>query len=105
MIINIYEQKRSTLIAFADAHKLIMEIHERNPKDVSKQREIDYRYYARFKGCEIKSGAFLVSIYGNGATPAIAMRNYAREISGRHIVIDAMTEFRRETAVPLLVQE
>lgn len=105
MQIELYKKARSTLAAFAEEHGLVMEVHERSPHDMGKHWTESIRYYARFKGCEVKSGNVLIGMYGNGCTPESAMKVYAQEISERRLVIDAMTEFRREIDVPLLVQE
>ena len=102
MEIEIYEKKRTTLVDFADQHGLIMEIRERTPEDLGSRWSEDRRYYARFKGGEIKDGGVLQASYGNGSTPEMAMRVYAKEISGGLLVLNAYTSDRREIYVPLL---
>ncbi len=87
-----------TIEAFADAYNLTMEIHERRLPvgDPS-------RYYAHFKSAEAREGTCcLIGLFGNGSTPEEAIKNYAREINLRTLIIDAMRETRREITVPRL---
>lgn len=96
MHIVIHEKERSTLAAFAEKHGLTMEIHERTVSDMGARWAADSRYYAHFKGCEIKDGSVLIGAHGNGATPEIAMAEYAQEISERRLVLNAGTTERVE---------
>lgn len=88
--------KRMTLEGFADQHGLVMEVHERG------QHPSPSRFYARFKGVEISDRGMLISTFGNGCEPEIAMRAYAKEISEKVIVVGAFTSDRREIVVPIL---
>lgn len=98
MKIEKHEIDGMTIEEFADKHDLVMEIHERRTPigDPS-------RYYAHFKSAEAKEGTCcLVGLFGNGSTPEEAITNYAREISLRTIIINAMRDNRREIIVPRL---
>lgn len=88
---------RMTLAEFADANSLILEIRERRPEFSDRDR-----FYAYFKGVEVKDGSLLCSSYGNGRTPMQAAENYILEISGKLLVVNAMSENRREIYAPIL---
>lgn len=103
MKIEMYGIPRSTLEAFAEQHKLTMEVHERNPRDFGSGWKECIRYYTQFKNCEIKDGSFLSGTFGNGSTPAEAIDDYAKEISGKRIVLNAYRKDRTEIDVPLLL--
>ena len=45
----------------------------------------------------------LTSVFGDGNTVQEAIANYAKEISGKLIVIDAYSRARREIKVPTLI--
>lgn len=93
-----HEIENATIEGFADKHGLVMEIHERR-KPIGDPS----RYYAHFKSAEAIEGLHcLIGLYGDGSTPAEAIANYARDISLRTLIIDAMTEHRREIEVPRL---
>ena len=62
-----------------------------------------FTWYARIKGAEIKQGVVLVSHTGNGDSPQEALREYARYISGKTLVFNAMSEDRQEFDVPELL--
>jgi len=62
------------------------------------------RYYAYFKNAEVQGTGVLISSYGDGATEADAIKAYAREISGKRLVIDAYSMNRKEIDVPRLVE-
>ena len=83
---------------FADKHKLEMCVTERErPADTM------MRFYARFKGAEVRSGTcMLKGEHGNGPTPEFAMREYAKAISCELLIVDAMSKDRREIRVPRL---
>lgn len=85
---------------FADRYGLIMEIHER-----AKLIGHTGRYYAHFRDAEVREGSLLIGVFGDGSTPREAITNYAREISLRNLIIDAMGEARREIPVPRLYTE
>lgn len=105
MKIVMHEADRFGLVAFADANDLIMEIHERVFAGLGARWTEDERYYAHFKDCEIRERGCLLGALGNGATPEAAMRDYARRISGKLLVVDAWLNSRREITVPLLTNE
>jgi hypothetical protein len=93
------EIPQMTIEEFAEKNELEMEIHER-PRPVGDPS----RYYAHFRRAEVKDGGMLVGSYGDGATPELAIENYAPQISLRRLVIDAYSEQRRELEVPRLVR-
>ncbi len=94
MKIEWYLQKPTELSTFADEHNLVLEIHERWANDM--------RYFAFFRGCEVKSDAILSTKFGNGSTPNKAVRAYAENISGKLLVFNAMSPNRREIVAPAL---
>lgn len=85
---------------FADKHDLVMVVNER-PKDLP-VRNLP-RFYARFKNAETKNRDILAGSFGNGESEEEAICEYAKEISGKLLVIDAMTPQRREIQVPTLI--
>jgi hypothetical protein len=97
MNIEMHKVARATLEEFADQHGLIMEVHERKYADLP-------QFYARFKNAEIKEDALLRGAFGDGSTPEAAIKNYAVEISGKLLVIDAYGKERREIRVPILAK-
>lgn len=99
MQIEIICLPRATLAEFAEANELIMSIKERRPEN---QQSGLHAYYASFKGCETLSGSVLCGDYGNGSTPDQAMSDYAKQISGKRLVVDAYTAGRKEILVPIL---
>lgn len=88
-----------TLEQFADKHDLIMVVTER---DLTKAIRGAGKFYAYFESAEIKNGGILSSSYGDGDTPEKAMAAYTKEISGKHLVVDAMQRCRRDIQVPKL---
>ena len=62
------------------------------------------RWSARFEHAEIKeskSSGVLISEFGNGKTPKIALENYITSIKGKVLVLDATGgDKRREFVVP-----
>lgn len=92
---------RQTLEAFADQHGLTMEIAERTRTDLA--RCFDYskmRFYAAFKGVDVSDGCMLSNSHGNGGTEDEALQDYARQISGKKLVLGAFTAERREIYAP-----
>jgi hypothetical protein len=71
-------------------------------------QEIVVRYYpnqdrwtAQFEHCEVMvAGGFLRGSYGNGGTPAEALKDYVTQLRGNRIAFNAMTEKRVEYVVP-----
>lgn len=92
----------ASLEEFADAHGLVMEVHERDPQWWAR-RDVPFQpFYASFKSVEMKYGPILTRSSGNGQTPSAAMADYANKISLKRIVVDAMLPCRREINVPRL---
>lgn len=85
-----------TLEDFCDRYKLVLEVHERSSPRLP-------RFYATIRGAEFKEGEhFLSSLFGDGDSPFNAIVDYAKEISKKVMVLDAMISSRREIQVPLL---
>lgn len=59
------------------------------------------RYYAKFRGCEVSEPGVLVSMFGDGATPIDAVRDYIPRIM-RKILVTYRDEVRTEIPVPRL---
>lgn len=86
-----------TLDEFADKYGLVMSVMERNtPIDDPN------RYVAGFKNCEIKKGAILSCSSGWGRTQEDAIRDYAKNIELKLLVVNAMSKERKEIRVPRL---
>lgn len=63
------------------------------------------RWTARFDGTETKrdlNDGCLTSTYGNGESPQQALFDYAQKITGKILVVGAMSETRRQYNVPAL---
>lgn len=85
----------TTLEEFADVNDLTMKV-------------IDYgngRVCASFAGAEVKQGSCLASVYGQAATQEAAIANYAKQISGEILAINAFHLDRREVRVPRFKME
>jgi hypothetical protein len=80
------------LIDFIDARNL-----ELNLRRYPNQCE---RWIAEFEHCEVIQGGCLVGLYGNGHTPEEAIQDYIRNIAGKRIAQNAMTDRRSEFEVP-----
>lgn len=52
-----------------------------------------------FQRCEVKDGAVLASVFGEGLTFGEACEDYLRQISGKTLVFDACTDKRKEVIV------
>ena len=52
-----------------------------------------------FERCEVKDGAVLASVFGEGLTFEEACEDYLRQISGKTLVFDACTKNRKEVIV------
>lgn len=88
--------KRMTIADFATRHGLTMSLRER-PRHMCPEES--GRWIASFKNVETKdcsSSGVLSGTYGNGATQAKAIADYARQLSGRLLIIGAYTPDRRE---------
>lgn len=80
---------------FAEQHGLTMLISERPRNDAAK-------FYARFKGADVKEQHVLIGVHGNGATEADAIQDYANQISLKCLVLRADYPDRRVIEVPIL---
>lgn len=69
---------------------------------VVRMRSHDRTWIASLKGAEVMENGMLVSEYGDSTRPDWALRDYAKKISGKRIVVNAMTESRKEYNVPEL---
>jgi len=85
-----------SLEQFAVRHNLELVATERSAAHSSR----DQRWYVRFKDSEVKGNGTLIGTYGDGATPELAARDYAKRIVGQVLVIDAWTPKRREIQCP-----
>ncbi len=89
--------KRTTIEAFAEEHDLVMEVNERED-GFDKNR----KFFACFLSSDTIEGGFLVGAFGDGKTEKEAIEQYARRISGKHLVLDAHNSHRKEIIVPIL---
>lgn len=83
---------------FAKEHGLVLEATERGPDWPNENS----RWYVRFSNVEIMDRGMLSGSYGNGSNIEEAVRDYAQELSGKQIAIDAMSPKRRNVDVPIL---
>ena len=84
-----------TVEGFADKHGLVMRIREYTERKPP--------FCASFKCCEVKEGSVLGSEYGEGETPEEAIKDYAKKISGRHLVYLPYSDTeRKDLFVPFL---
>lgn len=97
MKIKKFTLDRDTIENFAVTHDLTMQVHERS------RNSGPNKFYAYFESAETKDGCILCGDFGNGHDEQEAIQNYAKEISGKLLVIDAYSEERRrEIRVPIL---
>ena len=90
--------ERMTIQSFAEKYGLKMTIVERE-----RPSEACMRYYANFDRAEIRRGdQMLCAMHGNGPSPALAVAAYAKALSGELLILNAMTDKRREIRVPRL---
>lgn len=103
---EIKKAERMRISAFADLHGLRMEIVERSPHWYAGGGNFeDNRWYAHFKDVEIsEDNRFLVGAHGNGRTPAQAVAEYARRISGQKLIHKAYTAERKEIYAPIVTR-
>lgn len=103
MKIVIKQLAKCTIEDFADAHDLTMIVGEMMHKDA----QIFSRYIAHFEDAEAKDNehsTVIGSSYGEGRSPDEAIKDYVRNISGRLLVIDALSsENRREIQCPVFI--
>lgn len=98
---TIEKVERMTIQAFAEKHDLKMRIVERE-----RPSEERMRYYANFERAEIRSGErMLCGMHGNGPSPALAVAAYAKSLSGELLILNAMSDNRREIRVPILTMD
>lgn len=90
-------EQTTKLEDFADKHDLTMFVGER-----TKEFWPNDRFYAHFKRGEIKDSGCLIGVHGNGPSVEEAILDYAKAISGRILVINALTRSRKEIQVPQL---
>lgn len=84
-----------TIYELADLLNVTILVH-RHPNQ-------DNRWTASFDGCETKDSEYsniLAGTYGNGNAPAAALDDYARQIGGKVLVFNAMSDRRREFVAP-----
>lgn len=91
-----------TIEEFAEKHDLTMEIHERSEPPLVNPHQ-SWRFYACFKHADVKDGSVPIGRFGNGATEANAIADYASKISLKLLVVDARGPNQREIKVPRLV--
>lgn len=77
-IVNI--SRHCTLAEFADAHDLVLEVHEYLPV-----YHDSLHFGAKFRNCELIDGLVLKSQPGHGATAAEAINSYASLISNKRL--------------------
>ena len=87
----------STIEDFAEKHGLTMEIHERSDSDP------DSRFYANFANVELKFGPVLAGTHGNGPNEEAAIKNYAKEISLKSIIVNEASVARRVIQCPRFI--
>ncbi len=68
--------------------------------DITYYSNQDCRFSAQFHNCEVKEGAILGGVYGNGKTPIEAIKDYFGLIKGKRIVFSAYGKDRQEFTVP-----
>ena len=82
--------------AFAEQHGLAMKVHKRT----------DGSFSAEFEGAEVRRGTcMLLSMSGEGFTEELAISDYAQQLSGQLMIVDALRDTRREIWVPQLTGE
>ena len=91
-----------TLREFAEKYDLELEIHERTGWWNPNLGE-NGRYYCHFKHSYIKDGICITVVSGDGATKQAAIENYAKEISGKRLVVRITGGERKEMRVPRLI--
>lgn len=103
MKVKLFERSKTmTLARFADENNLVLEIHERNSEDLGERWTPKSRYFTQFEHCDVKEGNVLCGIYGNGSSQDEAMLDYAKQISGKTLVVFDLEIGRREIYCPIL---
>lgn len=100
---EIEHAERMTLEEFADKHGLTMKVTARSGVG-SPPVGHGARFYAEFDGVDVMEDGCLCGVFGNGATPDEAIRNYIQKISEKRIAIDALSSDRprRNIYVPII---
>lgn len=93
---------------FVDEHDLELVCGRRTRKTVAWVQQNTnpgpVKFWAQLRGVEEKADGLLRSSHGNGDTPDDAIADYARQISGKTLVVDAMDpEKRKEIVAPTWV--
>jgi hypothetical protein len=86
--------EQGTFAEFAERHDLEMVVRERSREMVGLPR-----YYASLNGVESMERGMLCSSAGNGNSVEEAIADYAQQLRGKRIVVDAMRK-RREFVCP-----
>ena len=81
---------------FAEKHGLRIKVVERGGNWTG----TDGQYYAQFDGAEEKGVGVLISGYGDGKTPELAIASYRHRLRGLRLVFGAYTNNRREIQCP-----
>lgn len=89
-------EPRPTFEEWVEKHNLTVEVVDRDhlPEDDPN------RYYAHFPECEEKDGNILAGTFGDGATPEEAIRDYAKQVGGKHLVFHAWDAEKRYYLFP-----
>lgn len=58
------------------------------------------RFYTSLRRVEVMTRGILSSVLGNGDTPEEAMRDYARQLAGYRVAVNAYTPEREELDIP-----
>lgn len=103
MKIDFQKVAAQSLQEFADAHDLTLKIGQRADCDVAQFRS--FRFYACFSAADITDGVIAHMGFGEGNTPLEAVRNYARNISGRTLVRGMGRDATRFTVPELTVPD
>lgn len=86
---------------FVEKHGLKMVVRERRRGQRGPDGEILEPFFASLEGVESKDGRMLCSDSGDGRTPEEAIGQYAAEIRGKRLVVNATSrENRREFEAP-----
>ena len=57
-------------------------------------------FHCRFEKVEVKKGGILCSAWGAGKSKKQAQNDYASKLAGQTIILNAMTDNRREFNIP-----
>ena len=61
------------------------------------------KWYARFQNSDTKDGNILIRSYGVGNTVDDCLKDYCKEISFKRLILNALSENRKEILLPKLV--